>query len=84
MPLEERSLGVDGQGRGGDLSLNKRQHREAMASNTSPQRPNPRADVRSSPHDADWDHDQDEAAGRRARRLLSNSHSGVHRVGDRL
>lgn len=84
MPLEERSLGVDGQGRGGDLSLNKRQHREAMASNTSPQRPNPRADVRSSPHDADWDQDQDEAAGRRARRLLSNSHSGLHRVGDRL
>ena len=85
MPLEERSLGVDGQCRGGDPSLNKRQHREAMARNTSPQGPNPRADVRSSRgHDADWDQDHDEAAGRRARRLLSKSHSGLHRIGDRL
>jgi Protein of unknown function len=85
MPLEERSLGVDGQGRGGDLSLNKRQHREAMARNTSPQGSNPPADARSSRwHDADWDQDPDEAAGRRARRLLSKSHSGLHRVGDYL
>jgi hypothetical protein len=85
MPLEERSLGVEGQGRGGDPSLNKRQHREAMARNTSPQGSNPRADVRSSRwQDADWDQDSDEAAVRRARRLLSKSNSGLHRIGDRL
>src|SRR4051795_13429681 len=84
MPLEERSLGIDGQARDGDPSLNKRQHREAMASNTSPQEPNPRADVGSSrQHDADWDQDHDEA-GRRARRLLSKSNSGLHRVRDHL
>jgi Protein of unknown function/AsmA-like C-terminal region len=32
--------------------------------------------------DTAWDHDHDEAAGHRARRLLSNSSSGLHRVGD--
>ena len=52
---------------------------------TSPQRPNPRADVQSSQwDDADWDQDHDEAAGYRARRLLSRSSSGFHRLGDRF
>ena len=56
-----------------------------MARNTSPQGSNPRADVQPSQwEDADWDQDHDEAAGRRARRLLSRSNSGFHRVGDRL
>jgi len=32
--------------------------------------------------DADWDHDHDEAAGHRARRLLSRSNSSFHRLGD--
>ncbi|MEA2837782.1 MAG: hypothetical protein QOD89_2332, partial [Bradyrhizobium sp.] len=32
--------------------------------------------------DADWDQDHDEAARHRARRLLSRSNSGLHRVGD--
>src|SRR3977135_1857194 len=32
--------------------------------------------------DADWDQDHDEAAGHRARRLLSKSNSGLHRLGD--
>ena len=32
--------------------------------------------------DAGWDHEQDEAAGHRARRLLSRSNSGFHRLGD--
>jgi hypothetical protein len=34
--------------------------------------------------DADWDQDHDEAAGHRARRLLSGSNSGVHRLADQL
>jgi hypothetical protein len=85
MPAEERSLRIDGGGPGGDQSHNQRQHREAMARNTSPQGLNPRADGRPSQwDDADWDHDHDEAAGHRARRLLSRSNSGLHRLGDRL
>jgi hypothetical protein len=34
--------------------------------------------------DAAWDQDHDEAAGHRARRLLSNPGSGVHRIGDTI
>ena len=56
-----------------------------MARNTSPQGSNPRADVQPPPlDDADWDQEQDEAAGHRARRLLSRSNSGFHRLGDRF
>ena len=83
MPAQERSLRVDGRDLGGDQSYNQRQHREAMARNTSPQGSNPRADVQPSQlDDADWDQDHDEAAGHRARRLLSRSNSGFHRFGD--
>src|ERR1700716_3721221 len=85
MPTQERSLRVDGRGLGGDQSHHQRQHREAMARNTSPQESNPRADVQPSHwDDADWDQDHDEAAGHRARRLLSGSNSGFHRLGDHL
>jgi Protein of unknown function len=85
MPAQERSLLIDGRRLGGDQSNNQRQHREAMASNTSPKGSNPRADVQPSQWDgAAWDQDHDEAAGRRARRLLSKSNSGLHRFGDRL
>jgi len=56
-----------------------------MARNTSPKGSNPRADVQPSQwDDADWDQDHDEAAGHRARRLLSKSNSGLHRPGDKL
>ena len=56
-----------------------------MARNTSPQGSKPRADVQPSQwDDADWDQDHDEAAGHRARRLLSRSNSGLHRLGDRI
>jgi hypothetical protein len=56
-----------------------------MARNTSPQGSKPRADVQPSKwEDADWDQDHDEAAGHRARRLLSRSNSGFHRLGDHL
>ena len=48
-----------------------------------PRGQNPRADVQPSQwDDADWDQDHDEAAGHRARRLLSGSNSGFHRLGD--
>jgi hypothetical protein len=54
-----------------------------MARNTSPQESNPRAEVQPSQwDDADWDQDHDEAAGHRARRLLSGSNSGFHRLSD--
>jgi hypothetical protein len=56
-----------------------------MARNTSPQGSNLRADVQPSQwDDADWDQDHDEAAGHRARRLLSRSNSSFHRLGDNL
>src|ERR1700716_2168965 len=85
MPTQERSLRVDGRGLGGDQSHHQRQHREAMARNTSPQESNPRADVQPSHwDDADWDQDDDGAAATRARRLLSGSNSGFHRLGDHL
>lgn len=34
--------------------------------------------------EADWDHEHDEATCHRARRLLSHSNSGFHRIGDRV
>src|SRR4051794_30200097 len=54
-----------------------------MARNTSPKGSNPSADLPRSQWDDDgWDQDQDEAAGNRARRLLSRPNSGLHRLGD--
>jgi hypothetical protein len=85
MPAQDRPLLVDGRSLGGDQSDNRRQYREAMASNTSPQGSNPRADDEPSQwDDANWDHDHDEAAGHRARRLLSRSSSRVHRLVDHI
>jgi hypothetical protein len=85
MPAQERSLRTGERDLGGDQSHNERQHREAMARNTSPQESSPRADGQPSQwHDAGWDHDHDEAAGHRARRLLSRSNSGFHRLGDNI
>src|SRR3984893_5371841 len=85
MPAQERSLRVDGRSGDGDQSYNQRQHREAMARNTSPQGSDPRADGELSRlDDAGWHQDHDEAACHRARRLLSNPDAGLHRVGDRL
>jgi Protein of unknown function len=85
MPAQERSLRLNGPRLGGNQSCDQRQHREAMARNTSPQESNPRADVQPSQwDDADWDQDHDEAAGHRARRLLSGSNSAFHRLADHL
>jgi Protein of unknown function len=60
-----------------------------MARNTPLQGPSqgsdPRSDVQLSHwDDAEWDQDHDEAAGHRAQRLLSGSHSSLHRFSDRL
>ncbi|SIO55623.1 Protein of unknown function [Bradyrhizobium erythrophlei] len=84
MPAQERSREIDGRALGGDQPL--RQHREAMARNTSPQGSNPRAEGNVSQWDdeAGWDQDHDEAACHRARRLLSRSDSGLHRFGDSI
>src|SRR6266478_1610720 len=85
MPTQERSLRRDEPRLGGNQSYNQRQHREAMAKNTSPQGSDPRADAQPSQwHDAAWDQDHDDAACNRARRLLSGSNSTFHRFGDHL
>jgi hypothetical protein len=56
-----------------------------MTRNTSPPGSNPRAEVQLPQlDDHGWGHDHDEAAGHRARRLLSRSNSGLHRLGDRF
>src|SRR5689334_12014200 len=39
MPAQERSMGIDGRTPGGEPTRNQRQHREAMARNSSPQGP---------------------------------------------
>jgi hypothetical protein len=85
MPGQERSLRIDAQDPDGDLFDDQRQHREAMARNKPPETLNARTDDQPSQwDDADWDQDHDEAAGHRARRLLSSSSSGLHRLGDGL
>ncbi|MDE2330704.1 MAG: hypothetical protein KGK16_07980 [Bradyrhizobium sp.] len=84
MPTRERALNTDERDPDGDQSNNKqRRHREAMPRNTSPEESSPYADAQQPPlDDADWDHEHDEAACHRARRLLSRSNSGYHRLGD--
>jgi hypothetical protein len=83
MPAQKHSSRVGGRGLGGDQSYNQRPHREAMARKTSPKGPRPRANAQPSQwDDAGWDQDHDEAAGYRARRLLSNPSSRFHRFGD--
>src|SRR3954451_15170842 len=88
MPAREASLPVDGCGPGGAQSHDGRLYREAMARNTSPQDYNRDLDRRGGQpepqewDDADWDPDQEAAAGHRARRLLSRSNSGFHRLTD--
>ena len=79
---QERLLRIDAQVPDGDQFDNQRQHREAMARNKPPESLNSRTDQPSNWDDADWDQDQDEAAGHHARQLLSGSNSGLHRLGD--
>src|SRR5258705_2023905 len=84
MPAQERSIPIDGRAVGGDQP--QRRHREAMARNTAPQGSNPRAEAQISQWDdaTRSDQEHDEAARNRARRLLSRSNSGIHRLGDRF
>src|SRR5215468_3706566 len=89
MPGQERSPPVGARGLSGDPSANERRHREAMARNPSSQGTNqgstPRAGAPPGQwDDAEWDSDHDEAAGHRARRLLSGSNSSLHRIGDKF
>jgi hypothetical protein len=85
MPAEECSYGIDARLPGTDQSYRQRQHREAMASNKPPEASNQHADDELAHwDDTSWDHDHDEAAGHRARRLLSRPHLGFHHLGDRL
>jgi hypothetical protein len=85
MPAQERTIEIGGRDLDGDQP--QRRHREAMARNTSPQGSlqNSDPDGQFSQWDeaVGWD-EHDEAAGHRARRLLSSSSSGFHRFGDRL
>lgn len=64
-------------------SSNQRQHKEAMARNKPPERSSA-ADPSSQWDDTVWDHDHDEAAGHRARRLLSGSRGGFRGLSDRF
>ena len=84
MPAQERSIPIDGRVLCGDQP--HRQHREAMARNTSPKGSNPRAEAQVPQWDdaAGWDQENDEVARNRARRLLSRSNSGFHRLGDKF
>ncbi len=87
MPAQGPLVPVDGCGPGGGQSKDGRLYREAMAG-TSPQNYDRDLDRRTGVQDppewdgVDWDPDQEEAAGHRARRLLSRSNSGFHRLGD--
>ncbi|MET0676623.1 MAG: DUF3971 domain-containing protein [Bradyrhizobium sp.] len=80
MPVRERSIRVDERAATGDQP--QRRHREAMARNTSPNGSNPRAEAQQWDDAAGWE--QEEAAGHRARRLLSRSDSRLNRLSDRM
>ncbi|UWU89133.1 AsmA-like C-terminal region-containing protein [Bradyrhizobium sp. CB1015] len=88
VPAQGASLPANGCGPGGAQSYDGRLYREAMARNTSPQDYNRDFDRRGGQFepqewdDADWDPDQEAAAGHRARRLLARSGSGFLRFGD--
>src|SRR5262249_20569146 len=88
MPPQQRPLAADGRDRG--ASLDERPRRDAMAGQTLPPATRQQASHRARDahehaewDDADWDAEHDEA-GHRARRLLSQSHSSIHRIGDRV
>ncbi|MGA2055180.1 MAG: DUF3971 domain-containing protein [Bradyrhizobium sp.] len=68
------------------LAYHRRRQREAMVRHRSTQDPSPSVDARPPQWDgADWHAEEhDEAAGRRARRLLSQSNTRFYRLSDRL
>src|SRR6476661_4534710 len=89
MPGQGASIPVNGVGPGGAQFSDGRLYREAMARNRSPQDYNRDFDRRGGLQEppqwdeADWDPDQEEEAGHRARRLLSRSGSSF-RIGHRF
>ncbi len=86
MPAQERPHPGDGRGESAEQSHGERRPREgdARSSSTQPrygQSPPPKKAARVDEWgDGDWEHD--EAAGHRARRLLSRPTAGIHRIGD--
>ena len=88
MPAQERSLPVDGRGqKAADQSARERRTTNPSAADRDPRKQAAQQAHAQEMH-PDWDEadydEHDEAAGHRARRLLSRSSSGIHRVGDRL
>jgi uncharacterized protein DUF3971 len=87
MPAEERPHPGDGRGQSAEQSRGERRRREINVPHSSAQReygqspPAAAAEV-DDWRDSAWEHD--EAAGHRARRLLSRPSSGIHRIGDRF
>jgi len=87
-PAQERPALGDGRVAGADRSSGERRYQERMARTSStPTQRQPHRQVPGSVDvtpaqwdDADW---EQEAAGRRAHRLLAGSHSRYHRVGDK-
>src|SRR5581483_12002729 len=91
MPPQGRPRSVDGRDRSDDAAQDERRLRDAVARQSQAQATRQQASYQAyEPHEqaewdeAEWDGDHDEAAGYRARRLLSRSSSGIHRIGDRL
>jgi hypothetical protein len=85
MPAQERPHPGDGRGQSAEQAHGERRPRDSSARNPSaqPQQKrslSPAAAQAEAWDDADWEHD--EAAGNRARRLLSRPTSGIHRIGD--
>src|SRR3954471_7849183 len=83
MPRHGRVSRSDVEDPEADLFDHQRRHREAMARNKPPDASNLHTgDQLSQWDDAEWDQDHDEAAGHRARQLLSGSNLGLHRLRD--
>jgi hypothetical protein len=83
MPAQKRLSSADVPVPDDDRPNDERQHREAMARREPSDALSPVSEDQPSQwDDAAWDQDHDEAAGHRARRLLSRSNSGLHRIGD--
>src|SRR5919204_1814934 len=82
MPAQGRSPPVDGRGQGIDRAADQ-SHGERRSRQPSSQ-VNYKPAASQQWDEACWDHEHDEAAGHRARRLLSRSNSRVHRIGDRI
>ncbi|MBI5131193.1 MAG: hypothetical protein HZA66_17265 [Rhodopseudomonas palustris] len=88
MPPQERLLRVGAQTSLGDQAATERAHREAMASDpsskSSGQHPHSDDHAAGHWHDDGWDHEHEEAARKRARKLLSRRNLGFHRVDDSM